>query len=53
MDGVLKLECFMTNFNLWNDTIHEAVITFYQKSHFSPNILLAGNLAYRQIDLYA
>jgi hypothetical protein len=52
MDRVFKLECFIIDFSLWDDTVHEAIITFYQKFYFFPNILLAGNLIYRKIDLY-
>jgi hypothetical protein len=43
----------ITDFPHWDDIIHEAVIQFHKQYLVYPNILLASQETYRQIDLYA
>jgi hypothetical protein len=52
-DGVLQLKGFITDFSVWDDTIHLFVLKFHEKYNVYPNILLASDPTYRKIDLHA
>jgi len=52
-DNRLKLHCVIIDFSIWDDTIHSNVEKFHKKYNVYPNILLANELTYRKIDLYA
>jgi hypothetical protein len=52
-DGRLKLTGFITDYSIWDDTIHLLVIKFRDQFNVYPNILLASDFTYRKIDLYA
>jgi hypothetical protein len=52
-DNRLKLHCFILDFSIWDDTIHDFVEKFQEKFNVYPNILLASDSTYRKIDLYA
>jgi len=52
-DGVLKLTGVITDFSIWDDTIHLTVEKFHDQFNVYPNILLANDSTYRKIDLYA
>jgi len=51
--GILKLTGIITDFSIWDDTIHIYVVKFHGQYNVYPNILLASDLTYRKIDLYA
>jgi len=51
--GVLKLAGVITDFSVWDDTIHLSAVKFYSQYNVYPNILLANDSTYRKIDLYA
>jgi len=51
--GVLKLTGIITDFSVWDDTIHLSVVKFHNQFNVYPNILLANASTYRKIDLYA
>jgi hypothetical protein len=51
--GVLKLAGVITDFSMWDDTIHLSVMKFHSQYNVYPNILLASDFTYRKIDLYA
>jgi len=51
--GVLKLTGVITDFSIWDDTIHLTAVKFYNQNNVYPNILLANDTTYRKIDLYA
>jgi len=50
---VLKLAGVITDFSVWDDTIHLSAVKFYSQYNVYPNILLASDFTYRKIDLYA
>lgn len=52
-NGIYKLTGIITNYSIWDDTIHLFAVKFHKKFNVYPNILLACNLTYRKIDLYA
>jgi hypothetical protein len=51
--GVLRLSGLITDFSIWDDTIHLTVLKFHTQYNVYPNILLASDITYRKIDLYA
>jgi hypothetical protein len=51
--GVLKMTGIITDFSIWDDTIHLFAVKFYNQYNVYPNILLANDYTYRKIDLYA
>ena len=51
--GVLKLTGIITDFSIWDDTIHISAVKFHGQYNVYPNILLASDSTYRKIDLYA
>ncbi len=51
--GILKLTGMITDFSIWDDTIHIFAVKFYNQYNVYPNILLASDFTYRKIDLYA
>jgi hypothetical protein len=51
--GVLKLAGVITDFSVWDDTIHLSAVKFHSQYNVYPNILLASDFTYRKIDLYA
>jgi hypothetical protein len=51
--GILQLTGFITDFSIWDDTIHLYAVKFYDQYTVYPNILLACDFTYRKIDLYA
>jgi len=51
--GVLKLTGIITDFSIWDDTIHLFAVKFYNQYNVYPNILLANASTYKKIDLYA
>ena len=51
--GILKLTGIITDFSIWDDTIHIYAVKFHDQYNVYPNILLASDLTYRKIDLYA
>jgi len=51
--GVLKLTGAITDFSVWDDTIHLTAVKFHKQYNVYPNILLACDSTYRKIDLYA
>jgi len=51
--GVLKLVGVITDFSVWDDTIHLTAVKFHSQYNVYPNILLANDSTYRKIDLYA
>jgi len=51
--GVLKLTGIITDFSIWDDTIHLTAVKFHNQYNVYPNILLANDSTYRKIDLYA
>jgi hypothetical protein len=52
-NGILKLTGIITDFSVWDDTIHIFVIKFHDQHSVYPNILLASDYTYHKIDLYA
>jgi hypothetical protein len=52
-DGRLKLSGIITDYSIWDDTIHLFVAKFHDQFNVYPNILLASDSTYRKIDLYA
>jgi len=52
-ENKLIMKGFIPNYTGWDDTIHIAVMKFYQHFNVYPNILLASDKTYRKIDLYA
>jgi hypothetical protein len=52
-DDRLKLSGIITDYSIWDDTIHLLVIKFHDQFNVYPNILLASDSTYRKIDLYA
>jgi hypothetical protein len=52
-DKRLKLTGFVTDFSIWDDTIHLSSVKFHNQFNVYPNILLASDCTYREIDLYA
>jgi hypothetical protein len=52
-DGRLKLNGIITDYTIWDDTIHLFVVKFHDQFNVYPNILLASDSTYRKIDLYA
>jgi hypothetical protein len=50
---VLKLTGVITDFSIWDDTIHLFAVKFHNQYNVYPNILLANDSTYRKIDLYA
>jgi hypothetical protein len=51
-NGILKLTGIITDFSVWDDTIHMFAVKFHEQYNVYPNILLASDLTYREIDLY-
>ena len=51
--GVLKLTGIITDFSIWDDTIHLSAVNFHNQYNVYPNILLANTSTYKKIDLYA
>jgi hypothetical protein len=51
--GILTLTGVITDFSIWDDTIHIFVVKFHKKHNVYPNILLACASTYQKIDLYA
>ena len=51
--GVLKLTGIITDFSIWDDTIHLSAVKFHNQYNVYPNILLANVSTYKKIDLYA
>jgi len=51
--GILKLTGIITDFSIWDDTIHIFAVKFHEQYNVYPNILLASDCTYRKIDLYA
>jgi hypothetical protein len=52
-DDRLKLTGVITDFSIWDDTIHLYAVKFHDQFNVYPNILLASDCTYRKIDLYA
>jgi hypothetical protein len=52
-DKRLKLTGIITDFSVWDDTIHFTSVKFHGQFNVFPNILLASDCTYRKIDLYA
>jgi hypothetical protein len=52
-DGRLKLNGIITDYSIWDDTIHLFTLKFHGQFNVYPNILLASDSTYRKIDLYA
>ena len=52
-NGILKLTGIITDYSIWDDTIHINVLKFHEIYNVYPNILLACDFTYRKIDLYA
>jgi hypothetical protein len=52
-DGRLKLTGIITDFSIWDDTIHLFAVKFHDQFSVYPNILLASDSTYRKIDLHA
>ena len=52
-DSRLKLNGFILDFVIWDDTINPFVMKFHDKYNVYPNILLASDDTYRRIDLFA
>jgi hypothetical protein len=52
-DVRLKLTGIITDYSIWDDTIHLFVVKFHGQFNVYPNILLASDSTYRKIDLYA
>jgi hypothetical protein len=52
-DGMLKLSGIITEYSIWDDTIHLFAVKFHDQFNVWPNILLASDSTYRKIDLYA
>ena len=51
--GILKLNGIITDYSIWDDTIHLCAVKFHDQFNVYPNILLACDFTYRKIDLYA
>jgi hypothetical protein len=52
-DKRLKLTGVITDYSIWDDTIHLTALKFYKQYNVYPNILLANSSTYKKIDLYA
>jgi hypothetical protein len=52
-NGRLKLTGIITDYSIWDDTIHLFAVKFHDQFNVYPNILLASDSTYRKIDLYA
>jgi hypothetical protein len=52
-DGRLILTGIITDFSIWDDTIHLYAVKFHGQYSVYPNIMLACDFTYRKIDLYA
>jgi hypothetical protein len=44
--GVLKLTGIITDFSIWDDTIHLTAVKFHDQFNVYPNILLANASTY-------
>ena len=51
--GILQLTGIIPDFSKWDDTINLYAEKFHEQFNVYPNILLACDLTYRKIDLYA
>ncbi|MDR0313444.1 MAG: hypothetical protein LBI14_07580 [Treponema sp.] len=51
-DSRLKLTGIISDYSIWDDTIHLYAIRFHDQFNVYPNILLASDYTYRKIDLY-
>jgi len=51
--SVLKLTGVITDFSIWDDTIHLTAVKFNNQYNVYPNILLANVSTYKKIDLFA
>jgi hypothetical protein len=52
-NGILQLTGNITDFSIWDDTIHLYAVKFHDQFSVFPNIMLACDFTYRKIDLYA
>jgi hypothetical protein len=51
--GILKLTGIISDFSIWDDTIHLFAVKFHNQYNVYPNILLANGSTYRKIDIFA
>jgi len=51
--GVLKLTGVITDYSIWDDTVHLSAVKFNKQYNVYPNILLTNVSTYKKIDLYA
>jgi hypothetical protein len=51
--GILQLTGIITDFSIWDDTIHLYAVKFHNQFNVYPNIMLACDFTYRKIDLCA
>ena len=52
-NGVLKMICYIDDFEEWDDKIYENSIIFFEKYNVYPNILQASKETWNKIDEYA
>jgi hypothetical protein len=52
-DGRLILTGIIADYSIWDDTIHLYTVKFHDLYGIYPNILLACEITYHKIDLYA
>jgi hypothetical protein len=53
MIGVLKLAGMISDFSVWDDTIHSYVKKFHEQYNVFPNILLANEFTFRKMEFRA
>jgi len=51
MTGIIKLKAKITDFSVWDYTIHLYVKQFHQQHNVYPNILLANDFTYSKINI--
>ena len=52
-NSILKMICFISDYSIWDDTIHEHACKFHKSYSIYPNILLASKITWQKIDEYA
>lgn len=52
-NSIIKMICFISDYSIWDDTIHEHACKFFDSYSIYPNLLLASKITWQKIDEYA
>ncbi len=52
-NSIFKMICYMSDYTLWDETIHENVLRFHKLYSIYPNIMLASKNTWDKIDEFA